>query len=42
MPETNLWGVFAFPIGRIYTNVSVFYSYLALADEVSGCLRLLC
>jgi len=20
MPETNLWGVFAFPIGRIYTN----------------------
>lgn len=24
MPETNLWGVFAFPIGRIYTNAGVF------------------
>ena len=33
MPRSNLFGMFAFPIGRIYTNVSIFQSYLSAKDE---------
>jgi hypothetical protein len=35
MPRSNLFGMFAFPIGRIYTNVSIFQSYLSANDETS-------
>lgn len=33
MPGSDLYGIFGFPIGRIYTNVSAFRSYLTLADD---------
>ena len=35
MPRTHLCGMFSFPIGRVYTNVSVFRSYLSTKDETS-------
>ena len=38
MPRNNLFGMFAFPIGRIYTNVSIFQSFLGAKYETSDLL----
>ena len=34
MPQSNLFGMFAFPIGRIYTNVSIFQHTSALTTKL--------
>ena len=38
MPRSHLCGMFVFPIGRIYTNVSIFQSFLSANDETSDLL----